>query len=46
MPRGTEHSNEERFLIKEMGHAGMKIGEIASAVNRHRNTIANILENP
>lgn len=46
MPRGTELTEEERGLIKGMSQSGMKVGEIAASVKRHRNTIATFLKNP
>lgn len=46
MPRGTELTDEERGLIKGMSQSGMKVGQIAASVKRHRNTIMNFLKNP
>jgi len=39
MPRGTELSNEEHIKIKTMADCGVKVGVIATTINRHRNTI-------
>lgn len=46
MPRGSELSDQERGKIEGMRVAGKKIGEIAAAINRHRNTVSNFLKDP
>jgi len=46
MPRGTELSNEEQIKIKTMADCGVKVGVIATTINRHRNTISNFLKSP
>jgi len=46
MPRGTELSNEEHIKIKTMADCGVKVGVIATTINRHRNTISNFLKSP
>lgn len=44
MPRGTTLTENERGIVIGLHESGMKIGEIAARVNRHRNTIRNFLD--